>query len=249
MYIEAVSISLGRDPFSMGSHLLGAVLSLIATVYLLRRARRNGLRGLGVGIYGLSMTLAFGASALFHYVDPASARYELFNKLDHAAIFLMIAGTGTAIYGSLQTVWSRRLTGLLWAFTGLGIVLKLTLWPMQPWLTASIYLTLGWLGSMGLVMIGRTIGWQWIQLFVLGGIAYSVGAIIFAVNWPVLWPGVIGAHEVFHILVLLGAGLHFGFIYRYCTRPCSFCEIAPSETDITALQLPLVYRLFRTKKN
>lgn len=95
-------ISLGRDPVSMGTHLAGVLLGLVATVVLLRRVRRNGRPGLGVGMYGLLMTLAFSASALFHYVDAGSPRFELYNKLDHVAIFLMIAGTGTAIYSALQ---------------------------------------------------------------------------------------------------------------------------------------------------
>ena len=69
MGIELWGLSLGRDPVSMGSHLLGALLSVGATYVLLRRARRNGRSGLGVGTYGVMMTLAFSASALFHYVE------------------------------------------------------------------------------------------------------------------------------------------------------------------------------------
>ncbi len=212
-------ISLGRDPFSMGSHLLGALLSVVATYVLVRRARRMGMRGVGATTYGLLMTLAFSASALFHYVDGSSPRYELYNKLDHVAIFLMIAGTGTAIYAALQSWWTTYLTGGLWGCALLGIMLKLTFWSMADWLTAGIYLTVGWLGSLGVLVIGRRTDKRSVRLFILGGLAFSLGAAVYAAEWPTLWTGIIGAHEVFHIFVLLGAALHYGFVYRHCTVP------------------------------
>jgi hemolysin III len=216
--LDIWTISLGRDPFSMGSHLLGALLSLVATYMLVRRARRHGMKGIGAGTYGLLMTLAFSASALFHYVDGSSPRYELYNKLDHVAIFLMIAGTGTAIYAALQTWWTTYFTGALWGCAVSGILLKLTFWSMPPWLTAGVYLLVGWLGSLGVVALGRLGEGRPVRLFLLGGLAFSVGAVVYAVGWPVLWRGVIGAHEVFHVFVLLGAALHFDFVYRHCTH-------------------------------
>lgn len=209
-------ISLGRDPVSMGSHLVGALLSVAATYVLLRRARHNGATGVGVGTYGLMMTLAFSASALFHYVDAGSPRYELYNKLDHAAIFLMIAGTGTAIYSALQARWTDYLMGALWGCALLGIVLQLTFWSMPDWLAATIYLIVGWLGSLGVLGIGWTKEWRPVGLFLLGALVFSLGAVVYAAGWPSIWTGVIEAHEVFHGLILMGAALHYGFVYRHC---------------------------------
>jgi len=147
------SVLLGRDPFSMGSHLLGALLSLGATFVLIRRARRSGMPGLGAATYGVSMTLLFSFSALFHYVEASSPRYALYNKLDRVAIFLLIAGTGTVIYTALQARWTSYLTGALWGCAAAGILLKLTFWSMPDWLTAGIYVLFGWLGSVGVVAI------------------------------------------------------------------------------------------------
>ncbi len=216
MTVDLVILSLGRDPFSMMSHLVGALLSLVATFVLVRRARRNDMAGVGVGMYGLMMVTAFSASALFHFVDASSPRYELYNKLDHSAIFLMIAGTGTAIYGSLKARWTEHMTAALWAFSLLGLFLKLTFWSMPDWLTASIYLSLGWLGGVGVLAISRVLD-RSVRLFLYGAVAFSVGAVVFSVEQPSLWTGVIGAHDIFHLLVLLGAAFHFGFIYRHCT--------------------------------
>lgn len=215
------TISLGRDPFSMGSHLVGALLSLGATYVLVRRARRNGMRGIGAATYGVSMTLLFSVSTLFHYVEAGSPRLEFYNKLDHVAIFLMIAGTGTAIYAALQARWTPYLMGALWGGAMLGMLFKLTFWSMPDWLTASIYVIVGWLGSLGVVAIAWSADERTVRSFVFGGAVFSVGAVVYAAGWPVLWSGVIGAHEVFHLLVLLGAACHFDFVYRHCTAPPS----------------------------
>lgn len=219
MDLSLWSVPLGRDPFSMGSHLVGALLSLGATYLLVRRARRSGMRGLGVATYGVSMTLLFSFSTLFHYVDAGSPRLELYNKLDHVAIFLMIAGTGTAIYAALQARWTSYLTGAMWGGAVLGILFKLTFWSMPDWLTASVYLLVGWLGSVGVVIIATSADTCNVRSFVLGGAVFSAGAVVYATGWPVLWAGVVGPHEVFHLLVLIGAAYHFDFVYRHCTAP------------------------------
>jgi hemolysin III len=230
-------LSLGRDPFSMASHLLGAIVSLVATVVLVRRARRNGLKGRSVGVYGLMMTLAFSASALFHYVAPDSPHYELYNKLDHVAIFLMIAGTGTAIYGALQTQWANRLTSALWGCALLGILLKLAFWSMPDWLTAATYLTVGWLGCLGVLALGRAVDGRPTRLFMSGACVFTMSAVVYAAEWPTIWTGVVDAHGVFHVLVLLGAAFHYGFVYRHCTVPMGTTNSPPAVASVDLPQM------------
>lgn len=239
MDVDIWITSVGRDPFSMMSHLVGALWGFAATYFLVRRARRNKMSGLAVGTYGLTMTVAFTASALFHFVDSGSPRFELFNRLDHSTIFLMIAGTGTAIYGAFQAQWADRLTGALWTFALLGIFFMLTFWPMPDWLAATIYLVLGWLGSLGVLVFIREIKGRSIRLFVIGAVAYTVGAIVYAVGWPPLWTGVIGSHGLFHLLVLLGAAFHFGFIWRHCTSPALVEDAASTRQVLGAKEVSL----------
>lgn len=229
MNVDAWISLLGRDPFSMMSHLVGALLSLVGTWVLVRRARRNGMKGAGVGVYGLMMALAFSASALFHFVESGSPRIEFYNKLDHSAIFLMIAGTGTAIYGALQVRWADHLTGALWGVALLGIALKLAFWSMPDWLTAVIYLTVGWLGSLGVLVIAQVVADRPVRLFLSGAGAFTVGAVVYAVEWPSIWAGVIGPHGVFHLLVLIGAACHFGFVYRHCTTHACAARLSSAE--------------------
>lgn len=133
----------------------------------------------------------------------------------------MIAGTGMAIYAALQARWTSYLMGALWGCAGLGILLKLTFWSMPDWLTTGIYLLVGWLGSLGVVAVASSADECSVGSFLVGGAVFSAGALVYAVSWPVLWKGVIGPHEVFHLLVLLGAACHFDFVYRHCTAPIS----------------------------
>lgn len=223
-----------RDPFSTISHLAGALLSIVVTVVLVRRARRQGLKGRAVSIYGLTVTLAFTASALFHAVDADSSRLVLLKKLDHAAIFLVMAGTGTAIYAVLGRPWTDKVIAAMWAVTMVAMTVKMLVWPMALWMTALFYVATGWLCCIGLFAIAQAGSWRQLRLFLGGAIVLSLGAVVFATEWPVVWPGVIEGHDVFHLLVLVGVGLHFRFAYLYCTCADAFAvpEAEPAPTDL-----------------
>jgi len=213
-----------REPFSTVSHAFGALVALGATVVLVRRARGQGRPGWAMAVYGGTVVLAFTASALFHYVETSPSRLDLYGKIDHVAIFLLIAGTGTAIYSALEARWADHLLALTWGLTLLAIVVELTVDSLGGWKIAVIYLTVGWTCSLGLFATAQFAPWRRLRSFVIGALVFSVGAVVFATEWPVLWPGVIEDHEVFHVLVLIGEAFHFHFVYRYCTCPTAFCE-------------------------
>ena len=208
-----------RDPFSALSHMLGALLSIIALIALIIRGRRRGMRGwplVELTIYGVTMVLMFTASALFHAFDWSAMDLVLFKKLDHASIFLIIAGTGTAIYGRVGTRKALWLSGLMWVVCLAALAVKMIVWPMPLWLSALTYVGVGWLGVVGIASLGARYGWRSLRRFIAGGLVFTLGAVLFALEWPVVWPGVIEGHEVFHVLVLVGIGLHYFFVYEHC---------------------------------
>ncbi|PSQ99588.1 MAG: hypothetical protein BRD48_03725 [Bacteroidetes bacterium QS_9_68_14] len=214
-----------REPVSALSHLAGALLAVVATVAVTRRAQQRGLGRWGVrrhGAYGLTLVLVFGASTAFHFPTWTPEELVLLKKLDHVAIFLTIAGTGTAIYGAVRRRWTTYLTVGLWVLTVAGGAVKMLVWPMPLWLTAVIYLALGWTAASGLIALAGHMEPVHRCLLLGGTLAFTLGAVVFATEWPVLWHGVIGAHEVFHFFVLAGAAFFFSFVYRYCTRPDLF---------------------------
>jgi hemolysin III len=208
-----------RDPFSLASHLLGALLSVPALLALLRAARRQGLAGWaisGLAAYGLSMFLAFLASSVFHYTAEESV---LLKKLDHAAIFLVIGSTCMALYGALKARWCVPLVLATWLVLAVALVMKMLIWPMPLWMTAFTYALVGSLSGSGIAAVIRTFQPGSLRPLLLGILLLLVGAVTFASERPILWPGVIEGHEVFHVLVLLAWALHFSFIYRNCTTP------------------------------
>jgi len=217
-----------REPFSALSHGLGALLAAWATAHLVRKARSNGLVGRAVGVFGTTVVLAFAASALFHTVDVPPDRLDLYGKIDHAAIFLVVAGTGTAIYSMLEGQWSDQLLAATWGLTIVAIVAKLSIESLGGWETAALHLTVGWVCSIGLFAVATSDHWRRMSSFVAGALFFTIGAVVFATDWPVLWPGFVEGHEVFHVLVLVGEAFHFHFVYHYCTCPDAFCDPEPT---------------------
>lgn len=206
-----------RDPVSMLTHSVGALVAIAAAIVLVRRVRQTGRRGRAVAVYGACVVVALTASAVFHLIEASSARFTLFNKIDHAAIFLVVAGTGTAVYEAIGTRWTEVLIGATWAVNLAAAVTKLLVWPMTPWMTALIYVGVGWISSAGLGVVLLRSSWQQLVLFIAGAVVLTLGAVVFVTEWPVLWPGVVEGHEVFHLLVVIGLGLHGAFIYQYCS--------------------------------
>jgi channel protein (hemolysin III family) len=206
-----------REPVSMVTHLAGAIGAVLATIVLVRRARRAGRRGRAVVVYGVSVALALGASAAFHYVGSEYAQFSLLNKSDHAAIFLVVAGTGTVIYNALAERGAELLIAATWGVNLTAMTVKLVFWPLAPWLTAALYVSVAWISSTGLHVIQRPRGAP-LRHFIAGMVVLTVAAFVFVLEWPSMWPGVVESHELFHVLVLFGLGLHGRFVYLHCSE-------------------------------
>ena len=138
-------------------------------------------------------------------------------RLDHSAIFVLIAGTFTPAHGLLfRGVWRWEFLLLIWSAAIAGITLKAVYFTSFPeWLGLSIYLSLGWLGILSALKLWRRFGFAFVRPLILGGIAYSIGAVMEYMQWFVLIPHVVEYHEVFHIMVLVGAGFHFRFVRQF----------------------------------
>lgn len=211
-----------REPFSALSHMAGALVSLWAVAALLRKALRAGVEGVALGefaLYGLSLVLVLTASGFNHLFMGPAERLARLNRLDHAAIFLLIGATATVVYGALHRRWAGGLITLIWAVTLGALWLHLNRWPLSTPLSTGLYLLAGWTPTLGLVGLIHAMGIRRLALFLGGGVIHTLGALMFALKWPVVWPGVIEGHEVFHVMVLLGVGMHYVFITRECLVP------------------------------
>ena len=190
------------------SHEIAAAASLAGLVALILLAPGPRAR-VGAVVYGFSLLGLFTVSALYHRPTWGPRAYLWMRRLDHSAIFLLIAGTFTPICLLIGNAQAHTLLAVVWAGAGLGI-LRALIWPRAPRaLATGLYLLLGWAAVPLVPAMYRALGAGPFLLLAAGGMLYSVGAVIYATRRPDPFPRVFGYHEVFHALVIAAAGLHF----------------------------------------
>ena len=189
----------GLRPWSAITHGIGAALALPGTVLLLLRCAALSLSPWHVVsflIYGVSMVGLYTASTLYHFLIAGT----------YTPICLVVLRTDGA--------WGWALFGVIWALALAGLVLTLA-WITAPrWLTAGIYIFMGWLAVVALVPLLRLLppaGFFWV---LGGGILYTVGGVLYAVKWPGRDNPRFGCHEIFHLFILMGSVFHFMLMYR-----------------------------------
>ena len=205
-----------RDPVSGLIHLVSAVLALVGTVVMLVLSGGGTIKFVSLLVYGLSLTMLFTASSLYHLVRMPNADTSALRKFDHASIYILIAGTYTPIClnfleGSLK--WG--FFGLVWGFALVGVVVKLFVIKAPRWVTAGIYLVMGWMAVLVIKPLMAVMPVSGLIWMLAGGLLYTVGAVIYITKKLDFVPGVFGFHEVWHIFVSLGALSHFIMVYRY----------------------------------
>ena len=168
---------------------------------------------LAAACFGGCVALTFGVSALYHGVAWRPATRRLMRRLDHSAIYLLIAGTYTP-YGLLvlSGAWRFSVLGVVWIGTALAIALRL-IWVNGPrWVAAVLGVGLGWVGIVTLPQVFAAIGFLGASLLLFGGILYTVGAVVYARRRPDPIPAVFGYHELFHVLTILAAASQYAAI-------------------------------------
>lgn len=211
------------EPFSAISHMLGAAVFLVLGFVLLKQGINRPHQGrsrvgllVSLWIYTSSCVIQLLASTAFHVFVKGGAIGRIAERIDHVAIYLLIAGTFTPTYVILFQGKRRWIPlVIIWAVAILGIVLKTFYFEyISEWLSLVFYLAMGWMGVFTIATIWKRHSFRYVQLMVWGGLSYTAGAIICHFEQPILWPGVIHAHEIFHLTVLAGALLHWRFIWE-----------------------------------
>lgn len=211
------------EPFSVISHLLGAAVCAILGKRLVRRGRGDRLRVAVLAVYVASCVSLLSLSAVYHMMVTGGSPRAVMERLDHSAIFALIAGTFTPVHGILFRGLARwGPLALIWGVAIVGITLKSIFFESLPeWLGLSFYLSMGWLGAFSCIAIARRFGFGFIKPLAWGGLAYSIGAILEFRAWPTLIPGAVHPHELFHLAVLIGVFLHWSFIWRIASWPAA----------------------------
>ncbi len=214
--VPITSIPGFSEPFSSMTHLFAAGIFFILGILLLVRSQTSAGKSISLLVFVFGVTFALSMSGVFHLLSPGSLARAVFQRLDHAAIFVLIAATYTPVHvilfrglmcwGTLLIVWSVAIT---------GIVLKSVFFNDIPeWISLSLYLGLGWFGIFSTIQLHKRFGLDYIKPILYGALAYTIGATLEFLRIPILIPDVIGPHELFHIFVLVGISMHWAFMHR-----------------------------------
>lgn len=203
--------SRGEELANALSHGVGAALALAGTpVLIVSAAQRGGPADVvGAAVFGATMALLYLASTLYHAV-PGDVWKGRLRRLDHGAIFLLIAGTYTPFtLGVLGGAWGWSLFGVVWGLAAAGIALKLAAGIRWPRVSTAIYIAMGWLVVLAIRPLWEALPAPGLALLVAGGVAYTGGVAFYAA------PRLPYAHFVWHLFVLAGTGLHFFAVLFY----------------------------------
>ncbi len=199
-----------REPVNSLTHWVGAILAVIGLIALLVVGWSTPAKLISLVVYGVSLVFLFSASATYHMVQVKDKALEIFRKIDHAAIYVLIAGTYTPFcVNALTGFWKWGMLTVIWSLAVIGIVVKVFYIRAPRWLNAGIYIVMGWLV---LAVIGQIVAnlSPWVLTWlIVGGVTYTLGAVVYMTKLFNFKPGVFGFHEVWHIFVLLAALFHF----------------------------------------
>ncbi|MGB4606980.1 MAG: hemolysin III family protein [Tissierellia bacterium] len=201
------------------THLGGAIFGLLALGLLLNAAIKAGslLALISFLIFGLSMIFLYSTSCIYHFIDSSKKKAKLImRKLDHIMIFVLIAGTYTPVcLLVLNKDLGYKLLALVWSITIIGAFIKI-FWINAPrWISAGLYLGMGWLSVLVFMPLVESMAPGGIFWLVAGGLLYTVGGVIYGLKKPNIDKPWFGFHELFHLFVLAGTFCHFMMMYLH----------------------------------
>jgi hemolysin III len=188
------------------SHAIAAVASVVFTVMLALVSAYDPPRMLTMLVFGGSMIVLYTVSAVYHIGRWTPRVHRVLRSLDHANIFLLIAGTYTPICFNLLDGWLRVfMLATIWTLALAGVGLSVVTLRLPRWVSTALYIGLGWVSLVAIPGMLEAIGWTGLLVLAAGGVSYTVGAVIYALKRPNPFPRVFGFHEIFHLFVIAGS--------------------------------------------
>ena len=200
------------------SHACAAVAAVVLTIALLWQVAGDVPRMVSILIFGLSMTLLYVVSAVYHIGPWEGRKRTVLRSLDHANIYLLIAGTYTPICvivlsGGLRTF----VLALIWTLAVVGVGSAVLSLRLPRWVSTSLYMGMGWASVIVAPALVRALPLSICLMLLGGGLLYSLGAVIYALRWPNPLPRFFGFHEIFHLFVIAGSAAFAGAIWNVAT--------------------------------
>lgn len=208
-----------REPINGLTHLIGAVLSLIAFITMIIKViLLNGtfIDYLAISLFGAGMILLYSASATYHSVISTPTVIKALKRVDHSMIFLLITGS----YAPLCLIALHNSVGYT-LFTAVaiaaivGIIFKIYWITCPKWISSVIYIGIGWFAIFAIYPLSKVLAPAGLFLLILGGVMYTIGGVIYALKSEKIRIGAFGGHEIFHIFIMLGTLCHFICVFSY----------------------------------
>ena len=208
-----------REPINGFTHLGGAILSFVGLLALVIKTTLTNPSIVDISaviIFGISLILLYSASATYHLVVASEKVISFLRRIDHSMIFVLIAGS----YTPFCLIGLKGVTGwisfiIVATIAICGILFKMIWFKCPRWISTCIYIGMGWISVFLIKPLSNSIPLGGIFLLVLGGVFYTIGAIIYGIKPEALKFKKLGFHEIFHIFILLGSLCHFFAVYKY----------------------------------
>jgi len=207
-----------REPVSSLTHLVGALLSTIGLILLIKYSMdtTNLYNTIMLSVFGVSSVLLYCASSTYHKSNASEKVIKILRRVDHSMIYVLIAGTYTPIcLIALKGTIGTTLFFVIWILALIGIVLKIVWFDAPRWLSTGFYILMGWISVIAIVPIIRAISLGGFMWLLAGGLFYTVGGVIYATKRPKINLRFFGFHEIFHIFIMLGSLCLYILMFKY----------------------------------
>ncbi len=196
-----------RDPFNTWSHFSGGIVVGLATITLCIMSRQDPLAIFAFAVFGLSAMFLYGGSTAYHWAPKSRSWLQ---RMDHSAIFVMIAGSYTPLcLLALDSPAKWIVLGLQWSLAICGLLYNMIKGKPPTWVRLSMYLVMGWMALPIAPLVLKGSNSSVLSWMVAGGLTYTIGIFFYSNKKPILWPGKFSNHEIWHIFVIAGTACHF----------------------------------------
>ncbi|MCF6247625.1 MAG: hemolysin III family protein [Desulfobacula sp.] len=207
-----------REPVNAISHMAGALVSIVGLTLLVVFAaiKADTWHVVSFSIFGTTLILMYTSSFLYHAVKVSDRALKIFRRVDHVMIFMLIAGSYTPIcLIPLRGPWGWSIFGTVWGIALIGTGIKIWVPNVPRWISTFIYLIMGWICVIAIYPLVKNLPPESLVWLGLGGLFYSVGAVVYALERPNPFPGFFGFHEIWHLFVMSGSACHFWLVFKY----------------------------------
>ncbi|WP_230199065.1 PAQR family membrane homeostasis protein TrhA [Risungbinella massiliensis] len=199
-----------KEPVNTWTHFITFLAGIVGLVSLIMLSWESTSKLTTMTIYGVSLIFLYGASSLYHWVRTTPEKELILKKIDHMAIYVFIAGCYTPVfYYCLEGAWRWAMLTSVWTIALVGVIMKIWFINVPRSVSTLFYITLGWVAVVPFGKLIDALPMEAIILLISGGVAYTIGGIIYSTKIFDFFPNKFGFHEIFHLFVMAGSIVHF----------------------------------------